>query len=111
MKQKQFLGVALGLIVLIVVITFLFQCFVVKNTPSQVTTGTKSVPSPQTETQKVIPPAPLPDSVDGISSSIQAESDLDLSALDEEESGVLDEVNKDSDSVTNLGTSYDEQSL
>ncbi len=118
MKQKQFLGVALGLVVLIVVITALFQFFVVKRAPGQMTANTISTQAPEkkeTTTKGILPdanaPLPVPESVDGIVGSIQSESALDLTALDEEESGSLDEITKDSDSVTNLGTSYDEKSL
>ena len=100
MKQKQFLGVALGLVVLIVVITVLFQLFVVKKAPEQaaITQGANtSAPamrklSPEEEAKKMGATQPVPESVDDIVGSIQSESALDLSALDEEESGSLDEI-------------------
>lgn len=120
MKQKQFLGVALGLVVLIVVITVVFQLFVVKRAPQQAAITTQgantSTPSsrkldPAEEAKKMGTTDPIPESIDDIAGSIQSESALDLTALDEEEAGSLDEITKDSDSVTNLGTSYDEKSL
>lgn len=54
---------------------------------------------------------PVPETVDDVTQSIVSESQGDAAALDEEEAGTLDEVNADSDSVNNLGTSYDENSF
>lgn len=52
-----------------------------------------------------------PETLEDVFASIQAESDLELSALDEEADGEMKEVEADSESVNNLGTSYDESSL
>jgi len=112
MTQKQIFGAVAGVAIVALAFVFVYQQFIgdddgsvvptVSNTPSSqkqaVTTDNKAAP-------------PVPDTIDSIASSIESESAIDLSALDAEEAGSLDEINQDSDSVNNLGTSYDENNL
>lgn len=53
----------------------------------------------------------VPSSIEEITASIESETAADMTALDEEESGAAAEIEEDSASVNNLGTSYDENSL
>lgn len=78
----------------------------------------KSVPSKIVETGNPAPGmtrkdmmVPVPEKLDDITATITAESADDFSALDEEIMGVEAEIDLDSESVTNLGTSYDETSF
>lgn len=54
---------------------------------------------------------PVPDTVDGITGDIKSQTSADATAFDEESATSLDQINQDSDSVNNLGTSYDENNL
>lgn len=76
------------------------------------TTATQKAPTTKDTAQnQAAAPAPAPDTIDGVAGSIESQSSTDTSALDEEESGSLDQINQDSDSVNNFGTSYDENNL
>ncbi len=75
------------------------------NAPS-----TSSQPAPK-KMSDTAPSAPAPENADGIVSAIDAETMADTNALNDEETGSLNQVDEDSDSVTNLGTSYDENNL
>lgn len=107
MPTKHIFGVALG----IIGIGLLFA-FVYLDDPS--TPDTIPLPmteSPKTQVSERQQKAPVPETIDAISESIQDETAADLSALDEEEEGEVEDIETDSDSINNLGTSYDENSL
>ena len=101
MTQKQILW-ALGAAVLVggVALAWYFA-----PSPAATPTGGSKVNESPREQAKV------PDTVDGIVESIEAEATFDQSALDAEASGSLEEIDADSESVNNFGTSYDENNL
>lgn len=68
-----------------------------------------SVPSYGT-TNTSAPSQPLPKNVDGITDAIIDETLADQAALDREAAGEDAEIQKDSQSVNDLGNSYDENS-
>lgn len=107
MTQNQVLGAVVGVTVMLFASVFVYQQY----------TGNQNVPKQESSTQtealtalEMENVALVPETVDDIAVSIEAETTLDLSVLDEEESATLDEVEADSASVTNLGTSYDDNS-
>ncbi len=103
MTQKQMFGVVVGVALAIVVCVFVYR---------QYTGDTRmNTRSTTTQTKVTEKKAPVPETVDGVVDSIESETALDTAALDEEEAGTLGEVDADSESVNNLGTSYDENSL
>ncbi len=114
MTQKQIVGVVFGVTLVILVSVFVFRQFTgdVAEQSRVMNSGTTSQGTEKKmSSEKAEKVAPVPETIDGIAGSIAAETTLDLSALDEEEAGALDQVNQDSDSVNNLGTSYDENSF
>ncbi len=104
MTQKQILSAVIGVALAIVVGAFVYQQYTGDA-------GMNSGNTPKKMTEKKVAPAPVPDTVDGVVGSIEAESSLDMTALDEEEMSAMQELDADSESVNNLGTSYDENSL
>lgn len=114
MTRKQIFGTAVGIAVVLVVYVFVYQQFAdtTKQTESMTATSEKMSASEQADGSAMVSEsASVPDTVDGITASIESETALDLSALDDEETAAMSNVNQDSDSVTNLGTSYDENNL
>lgn len=103
MTQKQIFGVVLGVALAIVVCVFVYRQYTGDTAMNTGSTQKKMM------TEKKV--APVPDTIDGVVGSIESESTIDTAALDEEEAGSLSEVEADSESVNNLGTSYDENSL
>lgn len=105
MTQKQIFGVIVGVALVIVVGTVVYRQYTgdtamnTGNTTSQKKMGTEKKATP------------VPDTVDGVVGSIESETVVDTEAMNEEEAGTLGEVDVDSESVNNLGTSYDENSL
>lgn len=53
----------------------------------------------------------VPETINSISADIEGETALDTSAMEREESGESSQIEADSQSVNNLGTSYDENNL
>lgn len=111
MTQKQIVGVVVGVAVMVLVSTLVYRFFVgptiiVDDTASQTVATQKKMNTPEGKTV-----VPIPDTIDGIADSIVEESSVDFSALDEEEASSLNDVDEDSESVNNLGTSYDENNL
>ena len=108
MTQKQILGLAVGVLGVGVLFAFVYQQFaqpaVHKGTPQA---GEQSKAGLAEQEKK----AALPVTIDDIAASITEEASLDLSALDAEANGEISEIEADSESVTHLGTSYDENSL
>ncbi len=108
MTQKQIVGIIVGGVVLLLVCFFVYGQFASNSLsqPLMTSNGTTRQQSPPLQDS-----APVPESVDDISASIVSESHADATALDEEEMGALEEFDQDSESVNNLGTSYDENSF
>lgn len=116
MTQKQILSVLIGVIGLGVLSLFVYGQFV-----KPISTGfelsdvvsTKDGQSSPSKSEGVATAKEvvIPDTIDDISASIESEADADLSALDAEESGAISDIEADSQSVNNLGTSYDENNL
>ncbi|OGI14373.1 MAG: hypothetical protein A3E38_00360 [Candidatus Moranbacteria bacterium RIFCSPHIGHO2_12_FULL_54_9] len=106
MTQKQLIGLVVGVLVLGAVFVYVYQQF--SRTASRDAMLQKSAVTPSAKQEEQ---AALPTSIDDISRSIAGEIDADLSALDAEENGETAEIQADSESVNNLGTSYDENSL
>lgn len=103
MTQKQILGVVVGVALVIVVSVFVYRQY----------TGDMGNNSNSATTQKKMTEkkAPVPETVDGVVDSIVDETTLDTTALDDETTASLEELDADNESVNNLGTSYDENSL
>lgn len=110
MTQKQMVAAVVGIALTFSAFVFVSHQLGEKEAMQEmrVSQDTPKMAAPVEREQVMVP---VPDTIDGIASSIQAESSAELSAMDEEEQGSLEELNQDSDSVNNLGTSYDENSL
>lgn len=116
MTQKQIFGVVTAAVAVVVASVFIYWQFTSERTISGTgqtmilnTTSSEKMKTPVIGVEDVV--VPVPDTIDGIAAGIESETALDLSALDDEEAGSLNEITADSDSVTNLGTSYDENNL
>lgn len=107
MTQKQLLSVVVGLIVMLVVVALISVPFM-QNQGTKVNQPSSTIPKTM---QRPSVAAPVPAKLDDITSAITAESTDDLSALDQETVGAIGEIDADTDSVNNLGTSYDENSF
>jgi len=106
MTQKQIFGIVIGIALVAVVCAFVYRQFTPADMMSQQSpsdTGTKEVTSDE--------PNPSAYTVTGIEASIVSESAADAAALEEEENGTLQEFDQDSESINNLGNSYDENSF
>lgn len=103
MTQKQILGLVSGVLVLGLIFVFVYRQLAAPSGGGTASSNT-SVSQP-------VKKMPEPETIDDISQSIQGETAADLSALDDEMNGEISELEADSDSVTNLSTSYDENSL
>lgn len=103
MTQKQIIGLAVGALVLAVVFAFVYRQFAAPA-PDALNQPPKTILQPAKKAEE-------PKTIDDISQAIQDETNLDLSALDDEADGEISDIEADSDSVNNLGTSYDENSL
>ncbi|MDP2838267.1 MAG: hypothetical protein Q8O53_03255 [Candidatus Moranbacteria bacterium] len=115
MTQKQIFWVAVAVAMIIVASVLVYRQFTSDRaafgTESMVITATPAEKKAATATSSEDVAVPVPETIDDIATSIESETTLDLSALDEEEAGSLSEIDADSNSVTNLGTSYDENNL
>lgn len=108
MTQKQIIGLALGVLGIGLVFAFVYQQFTEPVSREETLQRGEQPKASDTAREKK---AALPETIDDISASIQAETAADLSALDDEADGEISDIQADSDSVTNLETSYDENSL
>ncbi len=115
MTQKQIVGVIVGVAAIVLVCTLVYQQYTSDTgSTEKAVTVQSSMPSEKKTTvsdKGQVAEAPIPDTIDGITESIVEESSVDFSALDEEEASSLSDVDEDSESVNNLGTSYDENNL
>lgn len=107
MTQNQTLGAVVGVAMMLIASVFVYQQYA-GNQQDSMQYG--NAPKENITALEMEKAAPVPETVDDVVLSIEAESALDLSALDEEESAALSEVEADNESVINLGTSYDENS-
>jgi hypothetical protein len=105
MTQKQMIGIVLGVVVVGLLAIMVARQFSSDDAIRQ------SASTPAMQQKSTTEPAPVPETVDSITESIVSESRGEATALDDEEAGTLEEVDADSDSVNNLGTSYDENSF
>lgn len=114
MTQKQRAGVVVGVVVAILLGVVVYRQYSgdtgKKESAPTAGVGISQKKMSASETGKAVV-VPVPETIDGIAGSIVSESSVDFSALDDEEAAALDDVNQDSDSVNNLGTSYDENNL
>lgn len=113
MTQKQSIGVIVGIVAIVLVFVFVYRQFATpvpgkELSPTQKQSGVTDVP--QKEENAVEEKITEPETIDDIVKSINDEASLDLS-VDDEVDGEISEVEADSNSVINLGTSYDENSL
>lgn len=107
MSQKQMLAAVVGVALMVVALVVVSRN-IGERSASTVATPSQSTPKKMSDTAPV---APAPENADGIVSAIDAQTSVDTSALNDEEAGSLNQVDEDSSSVTNLGTSYDENNL
>lgn len=108
MSQKHIALVALGVVGVGLLSVFVYQQFRVSVPVSE---WSPMMESPKTTAVDRTQQAPVPETIDDVLLSIQEEASSDLSALDAEEAGEIEDIEADSDSINNLGTSYDENSL
>lgn len=108
MTQKHIIGLALGVLGIVLAFAFVYRQF---TAPVPRTGTLQREEQPNASDAMREKKAALPETIDDISASIQEEISADLSALDDEANGEVLEIEADSDSITNLGTSYDENSL
>lgn len=106
MTQKQIFGLVVSVAVAALGFAFVYRQHAA---PSALRNASEKKMDVATKEKDVV--APVPDTIDGVTADIESESALDLSALDDEEAGSMSEIDADSDSVNNLGTSYDENNL
>lgn len=104
MLQKHAILVAVAVVGIGIVFALVYQQF-------QTPVSAPSLQSSKTSVSERAEQALVPETIDDISESIQEEASLDLSALDAEEAGEVEDIETDSDSINNLGTSYDESNL
>lgn len=110
MTQKKIVGLVVGIAVMALIFLFVYRQYT-NDRGTAMNTNTTSQKKLSGENSDKVMATPVPDTIDGVTGSIESESSLDVSALDEEESESLNAVNEDSESVNNLGTSYDENNL
>ena len=103
MTKKQIL-VALGIAVLVLFIGVVVS----QMRNAQSVPESKDDYQPATRKDTMVP---VPEKLEDITATITAESADDFSALDEEAAGAEAEIDLDSESINNLGTSYDENSF
>lgn len=113
MTQKQIVGILVAVAVVGLLFFGVYSQYVHENGPMmhEDTASGQMMEKKMSAENNTNAEAQVPDTVDGVTADIEAESELDTSALDEEESASLQEMDEDSDSVNNLGTSYDENKL
>ena len=109
MTQKQMvaaiLGVGIMVLALVVVARTIGEKTAMNGSINNTNVAIEKMAS--TDTEKAV----VPNTVESIAADIESETALDVSALDDEESSETASVDEDSDSVNNLGTSYDENNL
>ncbi|MBP9728078.1 MAG: hypothetical protein KBD27_01740 [Candidatus Moranbacteria bacterium] len=107
MTKKQIFLAGVGAVLMLLVCVFVYRQYTQNEDISQ-TRGTAEPQSNMTRKDTLVP---VPEKLDDITATITTESADDLSALDEEMTAVEAEIDLDSESVNNLGTSYDENSF
>lgn len=111
MTQKQIVGVVVGVAVVVLLCAAVYRQFTGGAGEWASSETSTQMESPVQKKMPVSTVTPVPETVDDITDSIVSESSMDLSALDDEESSSLEDVDMDSESLNNLGTSYDENNL
>lgn len=108
MTQKQIIILVAGVVVIGLVFFFVYRQF-----GTSVSSEKTPLVQEQTKTNDLAreKKSAEPETIDGIAGGIEEETNTDLSALDDEVNGEISDIQADSDSVTNLGTSYDENNL
>ncbi len=104
MNQKQ---ITLAVSALVIVALGIFVIFSFYNS-EEVTPGNTNTNTTERKTGESA--EPVPESVDGITAEIMMEAETDQQALAEEQAGENTAINEDSQSVNDLGNSYDENS-
>lgn len=107
MIQKQRIGVIVALIIFGGLFVFVYRQYIVPVS----TDNTLQIERQKTDVSQSAKKAAEPETIDEMAESITGEAEADLSALDDEASGEGADIESDSESVTNFGTAYDEESL
>ncbi len=111
MTQKQIFGaIALLAFAALVFVLVYRQMVPLSDVSKQAQKTTVSTEKQGTDTAAKTE-APIPSNIDDIARDIQGEVSVDTSALDDEESGELQGIEEDSQSVNNLEDAYDEDQL
>lgn len=113
MTKTQIVWTTIGVVASALLLAFVYQQFTgSQETNSDDERYMNSAPrkndAEMTQKEEVIA---VPDTINSISADIEGETALDTSAMEREESGESAQVEADSQSVNNLGTSYDENNL
>lgn len=107
MTQKQILSMVIGVVLMVLVSVFVYRQY----TENESVYGNQSPATVEPTMNRQDTMVPVPEKLDDITAMITSESVDDFSALDEEAAGAAEEIDADSESVNNLGTSYDENSF
>lgn len=107
MTQKQMFGMAVGVVLGVLVSVFVYRQY----TENESVYGNQTPGTVEPTMNRKDMMVPVPEKLDDITATITEESADDFSALDEEAAGAAEEIDADSESVNNLGTSYDENSF
>lgn len=107
MTQKQVLGMVVGGALVVLVSVFVYRQY----TQNGSVYGNQTPDTVEPTMNRKDTMVPVPEKLDDITAMITEESADDFSALDEEAAGAAEEIDADSDSVNNFGTSYDENSF
>lgn len=113
MPKKQIIGAVAGVLAVVLASAIIYQQFAGTNAPTRTTQSGAPAAKPSAKTaERTLPKeTAVPSSIDGISQSIADETSADESALNDEEKGEAAQIEADSQSVTNLSASYDENSF
>jgi len=110
MTQKQNIVIILAIILFGGIFIFVYRQFTApmddQSTQMNIQSNAGAL-----ERLRSLKKTPEPETINEISESIQDEISADLSALDDEADGEIANIEAESESVTNVGTVYDENSL
>ncbi len=114
MTHKQIIGAVITVLVFVTLAFFSRQLFSRNELTGQAERPSQVMPQnpdPDRSQSTAASVVTVPDTIGEVAGKIEDDALTDSTALDNEEESSLDQVNQGSDSVNNLGTSYDENNL
>ena len=109
MTHKQLFGAVVGAIFFMLASSVVYWLYTSSDEARWQIAPTVPPGQSTTKSQDVFVPAP--EKIDDITARIMQQSDGDMAALDAEMDGAVEEIDADSESINNLGTSYDENTF